>query len=270
MPRKSYRVRFPGGSGDELAGIVDLPESLDGFPVAVFSHCFTCNKDLKAIVRVSRGLADAGIAVLRYDMTGLGGSDGDFSRTSFTTNVADLRMAVRFAEQELGPVDTLIGHSFGGAASLFAAGDSPSQSIQSVVALAAPSDTQHLAELLSRMNPKIESEGEGTVSIGGREWLIRQEMLDDFRSHDLPSQIVRSQTPTLLLHSPSDRTVLFDHALRIMGLIQNSPLATPVSLVSLAGADHLLSSSEADREFVIATVSAFVHRFRSPTAHQDE
>jgi putative redox protein len=264
VARSSYRVRFAGGSECELAGIVDRPDDLTTAPVAVFSHCFTCNKDLKAIVRISRGLAESGIAVLRFDMTGLGGSQGDFSNTSFTTNQADLRAAIEFASLELGPVTALLGHSFGGAASLAVAGSNPQTESQprAVVTLAAPSDTQHLAWLLAKMDPKIETTGVGTVSIGGRDWNIRREMLEDFRTHDLPAAISKIRAATLLLHSPVDATVGFDHAIRIMGLIQSAPeTSTPVSLVSLAGADHLLSETQSDIEYVTSTVAAFLKRY---------
>ncbi len=199
--------------------------------------------------------------MLRYDMTGLGGSQGDFSQTSFTSNVADVRSAIEFARSEFGNVTALLGHSFGGAASLAAAGDDPSTT-KAVVALAAPSDTHHLAVLLSRMDPDIERVGVGTVSIGGRSWTIRREMLEDFRSHDLPKLTSQIAAPTLLLHSPADKTVGFDHALRNMGLIQSSPhRETPVSLLSLDRADHLLSESSADLRWVAGTVSAFVQRY---------
>lgn len=267
MARSSYRIRFAGGSRFELAGIVDRPDDVTAPPVVVFSHCFTCNKDLKAIVRISRGLADSGVAVLRFDMTGLGGSAGDFSNTSFTTNMADLRAAIEFANVELGPVTALLGHSFGGAACLAVAGSSPLTESQprAVVTLAAPSDTQHLALLLARMDPKIEATGVGTVSIGGRDWRIRRQMLDDFRTHDLPAAISKIKAATLLLHSPVDATVTFDHALRIMGLIQSAPeTSTPVSLVSLDGADHLLAETPSDIEYVTSTIAAFLNRYGSP------
>ncbi|TWU46364.1 Alpha/beta hydrolase family protein [Rubripirellula tenax] len=267
MQTTSYRVKFVGGSGESLAGIVDRPTDADPLVVAVFSHCFTCNKDLKAIVRTSRGLAARGIACLRYDMTGLGGSEGDFSHTNFTTNLGDLRSAMEFTTGEFGRVDALIGHSFGGAASLATAGMPTETKPRTVVALAAPSETVHLAKLLSHMDPAIESDGVGTVSIGGRAWTIRREMLDDFRSHDLPALISRIQCPTLLFHSPLDRTVGFDHAIRILGLIQSSPHAaepTPISLISLDGSDHLLVNEPRDIDFVIESTAAFLIRYAQP------
>lgn len=270
MARNSYRVRFEGGSGFELAGIIDRPDDSSLGPVLVFSHCFTCNKDLKAIVRIARGLAERGIAVLRFDMTGLGGSSGDFSNTSFTSNIRDLCAAIRFASKELGKVTSLMGHSFGGAASLAVAGrlkgdfDYPEKLPEAVVTLAAPSDTQHLAQLLARMDPNIESQGIGQVTIGGIDWKIRREMLEDFRKHDLTAAISRVEAATLLFHSPVDATVGFDHALRIQGSIQNSPQdVPPPSLLALPGADHLLVSSAADIEFVADAGAAFLNRYAS-------
>ncbi len=263
--RKSYRVKFPGGtesSGriNQLAGIVDRPDDVDDPPVAVFTHCFTCNKDLKAIVRISRALAEAGIAVLRYDMTGLGGSDGDFSNTNFSTNLADLNAAIRFASQQLGRVAALIGHSFGGAASLAVASSAqPSPAV--VITLAAPSDTQHLALLLARKDPRIEKTGVGHVEIGGVRWAITKQMLEDFRAHELTALIPRVQAATLLFHSRVDETVGFDHALRLMSLIQGSQRSTaPVSLCTLADADHLLVDPD-DLTFVAAMSAAFIHRY---------
>lgn len=291
MPRKSYRVKFDGGSpgqggtGAALAGIIDRPDPdalalLAGqpsapersVPVAVFSHCFTCNKDLKAIVRIARGMAEAGIAVLRFDMTGLGGSEGEFSKTDFTTNIADLKAAIEFAADEIGPVTALVGHSFGGAASLAVAGEMAASDTHpaAVVSLAAPSDTTHLATLLESMAPTLTTTGTGSVSIGGRSWSVRREMVEDFRRHDLPALIAKIRSKTLIFHSPVDRTVSFDHAIRILGLIQSSGQsdrdAAAASLVTLAGADHLLVENAADIELVTSMSSAFLLRYASDSA----
>ncbi len=244
--------------GAVLAGIVDRPDPVESAtPVLVLSHCFTCNKDLKALVRISRGLADRGIAVLRYDMTGLGGSGGDFSQTSFTSNLNDLTNAIEFANHQIGKVTALMGHSFGGAASMAMAGNVP-QSIpkpEALITLAAPSDTVHLANLLDSMNPAIASDGVGDVNIGGYVWTIRDTMTADFRSHDLPSLISQIDIPTLIFQSPDDTTVGYDHALRIASLLRNHG-----SIFSMPGADHLLSA-QADIELVTATTAAFLHRY---------
>lgn len=267
--RKSYRVQFTGGLDYALAGIIDRPvHDRDIRASVVFSHCFTCNKDLKAIVRISRALSSLGIAVLRFDMTGLGGSDGDFSQTNFTTNLQDLRSAIHFAKSELGFVTGLIGHSFGGAATLALtaeyslSSDLPDTDPKVAITLAAPSDTQHLAALLERMNPEIETTGSGIVHIGGRPWRITREMLADFRVHDLPKLIGSIAKPTLLFHSPTDETVSYDHVLRIIGLIQNGGTNPyPPSLISLIGSDHLISNEPKTIDWIASSTAAFLQRF---------
>ena len=289
---KSYRVQFDGGiPGVTLAGIVDRPRdwkpTIDNEvqPVVVYSHCFTCSKDLKATVRISRALARAGIAVLRFDMMGLGGSNGEFADSNFTTNLADLSSAIRFAKSELGPVTGLVGHSFGGIASLVTASNAFDCSGQGekkcqiepdlsqlgfVATLAAPSDTLHLATLLSRKNPRIESEGSGDVSVGAFRWMIRKQMLDDFRRHDVTDKLAQLSCPVLLLHSPIDEVVGMDHAIRLMTLIQanrsnDRSMLNPVSLVSLPGADHLLANEKSDLTFVARLLAAWCHRYRPTT-----
>ncbi len=262
--RTSRRVRFPGGSGHELAAIVDSAGPPEGSPVILFSHCFTCSKDLKAIVRISRRLAELGFTLLRYDMTGLGQSHGDFAQTNFTTNLADLQAAAAFAAQQFGPPRFLIGHSFGGAASLAAAAARDShdllQELRGVITLAAPADTQHLATLLDRLNPAIEATGQGDVTIGGLTWTITRQMLTDFRRHRLSDLIPQIDLPLLLFHSPEDQTVGFDEALRIMHLASAEPPAATVNLITLSGADHLLSNQPSDLTYVAELIATFARR----------
>lgn len=265
-PRASFRVRIAGDQGHTLAGIVDRPEDRPDAPIALFSPCFTCSKDLKAIVRISRMLAQRGVAVLRFDMRGLGDSEGDFSESNFTTNLADLRAAARFAAQTLAAPSLLIGHSFGGAASLAAAalGDPSLSALRGVVTLAAPADTTHLAQLLTRMDPEIETRGVGSVSIGGRSWTIRRQMVDDFRTHRLPDLISQLALPLMVFHSPSDETVPYDQALRIMQLASTAANGqdadASVSLITLTGANHLLTGDDADLTYVADLAAAFAHR----------
>jgi len=261
MVRRSERVAFAGGSGFQLSGIVDLPDE-QPLGTAVFTHCFTCNKDLKAIVRISRGLAEAGYQVLRYDLTGLGGSQGDFSQTHFSSNRDDLLAACDFMSQHYAAVDLLIGHSFGGACSLSLV--EQIGSVRGVVAVAAPSDTGHLADLLVRRDPKIASQGTGSVSIGGRDYIIHDSMLADFRNFNLPATLRQVTKPAMLLHSPVDETLGFEHALRLFALLTqrsgNDPEPSPTSLICLPGADHLLVRNPADIEFVTAAIAAWFKR----------
>lgn len=240
---------------------MDLPDR-DPKATVLFTHCFTCNKDLKAIVRISRGLASRGFRVLRYDLTGLGGSQGDFSLTNFTTNRADLKAAAAFLSHSGVEPQFLLGHSFGAACSLSVAQELPS--IIGVGSIAAPSDTQHLATLLTRMNSEISVRGIGTVSIGGREYVIRSDMLDDFNQHDLTAELRRLTKPAILFHSPIDETLGYEHVLRIFaGLTQRAegdPDPAATSLITLANADHLLVRNPADVVFVADTLAAWFDR----------
>jgi putative redox protein len=265
LARSSERVSFVGGSGFKLAGIVDVPDAAPKATV-LFTHCFTCSKDLKAIVRIGRGLAELGYFVLRYDLTGLGGSEGDFSKTDFSTNRADLRAAAAFLEINYQAPSFLIGHSFGGACSLSMAEELPS--VRGIVSLAAPSDTSHLADLLLRMNPKIATEGNGQVTIGGQAYDIAKQMLGDFRAFDLPARLRRLQKPTLLFHSPEDETLRFDHALRLYSLLTqrsdtDETAAAPTSLICLPKADHLLVNNPADVQLVTRFAAAWFDRILS-------
>ncbi|MFN9552137.1 MAG: alpha/beta hydrolase family protein [Pirellulaceae bacterium] len=263
--RRSERVRFSGSEGRRLAGILDSPQTQPkGY--CLFSHCFTCSKDLKAIVRISRNLAEHGWGVLRYDFAGLGESDGDFATTNFSTNLIDLQAAHQFlAAHHQAPV-LLMGHSFGGAATLAMA---PKLSgVRGIVSIAAPSDTGHLADLMLRKNPRIASEGRGEVNIGGRDWMVTREMIEDFRSHDLPARVAEIPMPVLVVHSPKDETLGFYHALRLYGLLtQRDAAGVPpaaVSLLTLLESDHLFLNSPADLTWLVRSIDAFGDRLLVP------
>ena len=272
--RKSHRVEFPGRRG-HLAGILEIPnreipncEMPDKEPRGwiLFSHCFTCNKDLKAIVRIARGLADCGWGVLRYDFSGLGASQGTFSETNFTTNCEDLQSAAEFLSKEYQAPRFLLGHSFGGAAS-FAMAEKIT-SVAGVIALAAPSDTYHLADLLVRMDPDIASLGQGTVSIGGQKLQIRRQMVEDFRSHDLGATVASLRKPLLVFHSPEDETVGFYHAIRNAGYDRDPKTNTHEgyqgdsgrTLVALPGSNHLLTNNEKDIPMIVSIAHAWCTR----------
>lgn len=264
--RRSQRVQFPGPRG-LLSGILEIPtletsEEIRGW--FLFSHCFTCNKDLKAIVRIARGLADQRWGVLRYDFSGLGNSEGVFAETNFTTNCQDLQAAANFLANTYHGPRFLIGHSFGGAASLAMASEIPS--CIGVVTLAAPSDTHHLADLLVRMDPSIRSSGTGQVTIGGQTLRIDEQMIDDFLSHDLPSTVQSLNKPLLVFHSPEDETVAFRHALELTAThsTENAhlePHALSRSLISLPGSNHLLTNSERDIPMIVDIIHAWASRW---------
>ena len=251
MPSK--RVFFENAAGIRLAGIVDFPvDKPTAF--ALFSHCFTCTKDLKAIVKISRCLAREGIAVLRFDFTGLGDSRGDFSTTNFETNLADIQAAVNWLANEHEPPKLLIGHSLGGAAMMASA--SNIESALGLVTLAAPSCTKHLAKFLSQANPDIEQKGEGQVSIGGKTYTVRSQLIESLRQRDLDDSIKSIRLPHLILHSPIDETLAFDHAKKIFQLTGGAR-----SFVTLDGSDHLLVNRAGDVEFVANLITVWSYRF---------
>lgn len=262
MPsRHSYRVEFPGGNGALLAGILDAPAEQQRIATAVFTHCFTCNKDLRAIVRISRLLADLGIAVLRYDLTGLGDSQGDFSATVFEDQIVDVRAAAEYCRSEFGRVDFLCGYSLGGAASLAAAPGLTG--LKGVTTIGAPSDTVHLAELLVRMNPQIDRAGHGDVTIGGRQWTIRRALVDSLRSFDLQPYLAQLTLPVLLFHSPEDETVEYRHALNLLKALTGQNHGAAASLLSLNGADHLLTRHPSDWSLVAQCCAGWAQRLVS-------
>lgn len=260
--RRSVRVSFPNAAGLKLAGIIDLPVD-EPKALVVFAHCFTCSKDFKAIVRISRALAARGFGVLRFDFTGLGGSQGDFSLTNFSTNRLDLLAAIDFLGREYQPPVFLVGHSFGGACCLSVAAEVTS--VRCIATLAAPSDTMHLAELLARKEPRIDRLGVGEVTIGGQAHTIARQMLDDFRSFDLPARLSQLDKPVVIFHSPVDETLGFEHALRLYSLLtqrsgsEREP--SPASLICLPGADHLLTKQPADIDFIASAMAAWFERW---------
>ena len=267
MPlRRSERVAFTGGSGLQLAGIVDLPaEAPRG--MAVFAHCFTCSKDIKATVHIARALASAGYGVLRFDFMGLGDSQGNFADSNFSTNCADVIAAVRFIAENFTAPSLLVGHSFGGAACLAVAGGL--QAVLGVVTIASPSNTHHLAALLERRNPNIVDDGQGEVTIGGRSYMITRQMLDNFRQFDMPHVLSQFAKPVLIFHAPGDETLRFGHALRLLQALTRGTSErgeghhdahSLASLISLPGADHLLTNRPGDVQYVAAMIATWWQR----------
>ncbi|MEM7245901.1 MAG: bifunctional alpha/beta hydrolase/OsmC family protein [Acidobacteriota bacterium] len=251
MTGRSERFDFDNGRGQTLAARLEHPA---GEPrgVALFAHCFTCSKDLGAVRRISKGLRDRGIAVLRFDFTGLGNSEGDFAQETFSGNVEDLvAAAAALRERGLGP-GLLIGHSLGGAAVLVAAGRIPE--VKAVATIGAPSDPAHVTHLLSGAIDDIEEHGEARVSIGGRDFAVRRELLDDLEEQNLAPLLRRLDAALLILHSPQDEIVDIDHAARLYAMARH-----PKSFLSLDGADHLLSRP-ADAEHVASMLASWSAR----------
>jgi putative redox protein len=236
-----------------LAAVLDLPVDDEPVAYALFAHCFTCSKDYKGVSRVSRALAAEGIAVLRFDFTGLGESEGDFSSTTFSSNVDDLVAAADFMARDFEAPTLLLGHSLGGAAVLQAAQRIPAAT--SVVTIAAPSSTEHLAGMLRSSADDIEANGEAEVSIGGRSFRIRKQFLDDLAAVNMEATIADLDRALLVLHSPLDRTVGIEHATAIFRAAKH-----PKSFVSLDTANHLLTDP-GDARYAGAVIAGWARRY---------
>ncbi len=254
-------VEFSGSQNARLSGRLELPDDRPS-TFALFAHCFTCSKDAVAASRISRALTDYGIAVLRFDFTGLGGSDGDFANTNFTSNIIDLVSAADYLRSNHEAPALLIGHSLGGAAVLAVAEQLPE--VRAVATIGAPADTEHILHLFSESRPKIEEHGEAEVCLAERPFRIRKQFLDDIASQPQKERIGRLRASLLVMHSPIDQTVGIDNAQHIFVAARH-----PKSFVALDGGDHLLTDP-ADARFVASVLAAWAGRYlTAPTADPD-
>ena len=253
MSRISNPVRFPGASGAQLAARLDLPGGQSPRAYVLFAHCFTCSKDTRATSLIAGALADVGLATLRFDFTGLGGSEGEFANTDFTSNVADLVAAARWLEAEHGAPSLLVGHSFGGAAVLAAAAQIPSA--KAVATINAPSDPAHLRKLFVQHADEIRSKGEAEVDLAGRRFTIRREFLEDISMQKVTDAVAGLARALLVMHAPADTVVSVDHASAIFLAARH-----PKSFVSLDTADHLLTRRE-DAHYAAAVLAAWASRY---------
>lgn len=249
---RSERYEFPNTRGEKLAAVLDLPLG-EATAFALFAHCFTCGKDIRAAKSISERLAAHGIAVLRFDFTGLGDSQGEFANTHFTSNVDDLVAAADHLRKNRKAPALLIGHSLGGAAVLAAA--HRIAEARAVVTIAAPADPAHVTGLFKDDVGTIRDKGEVDVRLAGRPFRIRREFLDDIAEQMLMDRVANLKKALLIFHSPTDPTVGIDNASRIFTTAKH-----PKSFVSLAGADHLLSK-RTDAIYVANVVSAWVERY---------
>jgi uncharacterized OsmC-like protein/alpha/beta superfamily hydrolase len=259
MARQAIRVDFPGADGQMLAGLLELPE---GTPraYALFAHCFTCSKDIFAAARIAGGLAERGIAVLRFDFTGLGASEGEFANTNFSSNVADLAAAAQFLRRNHEAPKILIGHSLGGAAVLAAAARVPES--LAIATINAPADAAHLVNLFADKRAEIEAKGEAQVVIAGRPFRVKRQFLEDITQHRLEDAIHNLGKALAVFHAPLDHTVGIDNASRIFLAARH-----PKSFISLDRADHLLST-RADAAYVADVLSAWASRYIGPAPAQ--
>ncbi|MCL7927277.1 MAG: lysophospholipase [marine benthic group bacterium] len=249
---QSKKIRFPGSTGDLLTARLDIPESRPA-AWALFAHCFTCSKDLKAVVNLSRALNEAKVAVMRFDFTGLGESEGDFADTSFASNVDDLIAAAEYLAAEHEPVKILVGHSLGGAAVLQAAADVPSA--VAVATIGAPADPAHVTHLLTGAIDDIRRDGQAEVMLAGRRFTIGEKFLDDLEETRQQERIRSLDRALIIFHSPVDRVVGIDNAAKIYASARH-----PKSFISLDEADHLLTDPS-DASYVGEVLAAWSRKY---------
>ncbi|MDJ0614901.1 MAG: alpha/beta fold hydrolase, partial [Rhizobiaceae bacterium] len=253
----TQRLDFDGSIGAKLSARLDLPQG----PVrayAIFAHCFTCSKDFHATRRIAAELSNRGIAVLRFDFTGLGKSGGDFASTNFSSNREDLIVAANYLRENFKAPTLLIGHSLGGAAVLSVAGDIPE--VKAVVTIGAPAEAEHVVHNFGAKLDEISDKGEAKVSLAGREFSIGKQFLDDLKSNDVLEKVANLKKPLLVMHSPIDQTVGVENATKIFVAAKH-----PKSFVSLDNADHLVSSDE-DADFAAAIIAAWSEKYLANTA----
>ena len=252
MSASSEKVTFTGGQGHALAARLDLPS---GRPraYALFAHCFTCSKDIFAAARISGALTEHGIAVLRFDFTGLGSSEGEFANTNFSSNLDDLVAAADFLREAHQAPQILIGHSLGGAAVLAAAGRIPES--RAVATVNAPADPSHVMAHFCEARAEIEERGEAEIKLGGRPFRIQKHFLEDIASHRLEDAIGQLKKALLVFHAPFDDVVDVTNAATIFQAARH-----PKSFISLDDADHLLSARE-DAVYVADVIAAWASRY---------
>ncbi|MGD2096314.1 MAG: alpha/beta fold hydrolase [Desulfobacterales bacterium] len=250
---KLKKLEFENKDGQVLSARLDLPVSGQPAAYALFAHCFTCSKNIKAIAHITRALNRAGIAVMRFDFTGLGESEGDFADTNFSSNVEDLIGAAEFLQSSYQAPELLIGHSFGGAAVLQAARRIPSAT--AVVTIAAPADPKHVTQTLGSATQIIQSRGEAEVSLAGRTFRLKKQFLDDLQLVNMKEVLKKLNRALLVLHSPIDETVGIENAAQIFQAARH-----PKSFISLDQADHLLTD-QADSLYAGAVIAAWAGKY---------
>lgn len=251
MPSK--KLSITGHAGDELAARIDMPLGSRVHASALFAHCFTCSKDLQAVRRISRALTQEGIAVVRFDFTGLGESAGDFAETNFSSNIGDLVRVAEFMERNYEAPSILMGHSLGGAAVLQAAHRIPSA--KAVASIGAPADPEHVRRHFADKEQDIRATGEAEIVLAGRHFTITEQFLDDLEQSRMEQAIRNLDRALLIFHSPVDKIVSIDNAERIYRTARH-----PKSFISLDTADHLLTDA-GDAAYVGDVTAAWARKY---------
>lgn len=252
MPTEHFAITTP--AGHQLSGALEMPTGLVR-GAALFAHCFTCTKQSKAAVEMTRALARQGIATLRFDFTGLGASEGEFGRAGFASDVEDLIASASALCERFGDGLLLVGHSLGGAAVLGAAHRMERGKVAAIATIGAPSDVPHVLQNIKGDLEAIERDGEGEVTIGGRAFKLTKDFLDKTRGVSLLNQVAGLRVPLMICHSPTDQIVGVEHASALFGAAKH-----PKSFISLAGADHLLTKAD-DARFAASVIANWAERY---------
>ncbi len=255
------KIEFKGADGQTLSARLDKPTGQIR-AYALFAHCFTCGKDIRGASAIAKALSKEGIAVLRFDFTGLGASEGEFANTNFTSNVQDLLAASRYMEETFEAPQLLIGHSLGGTAVLAAASEIPS--IRAIATIGAPSNTEHVTHHFKEKEEEILEKGEAEIQLAGRPFKIKKQFIEDMRAQNMTDKIANLKKALLILHGPLDETVGIENASEIFRTAKH-----PKSFISLDGADHLLTKKE-DAAYAASVIAGWAGRYIDTTPEEQK
>lgn len=247
----SQKIEFSGNKGVRLSARLDSPETPPR-AYAVFAHCFACTKDSRAAAYVARGLTQQDIAVLRFDFTGIGESDGALPDSDFSSNVEDLVAAASYLRTNHRGPEILIGHSLGGAAVIAAASRIPE--VVAVATIGAPFSPDHVKGAFAEAMDRIEADGFAIVKLAGRSIRVEKRFLEDLASQRQSERLKELHRALLVLHSPEDAIVDIGHARRIF-----EAAGFPKAFVSLDGMDHLLPRED-DATYASGIIAAWAGR----------
>ncbi len=247
------KIKFLNSKGLELSGYLEIPEGVSPKAYAIFSHCFTCNKNLINVKFISETLSENQIATLRFDFTGLGDSEGDFAKTDFSSNIDDLLHAAKFLEDNYSAPKLLVGHSLGGAASIIAAGKI--ESVKAITTIGTPSTLDHIRRVFASKMEEIMSQGSALVDVAGRDVEIGRDFVEDLSRYNIKRSLNELTKPILVMHSPEDDMVGIDHATNIFMAARH-----PKSFISLDNVDHLIKNIK-DARYIGKLISAWASKY---------